>query len=171
MNAKILYQQLFPPCRTHSAPVPHFSFHPTAVPSLTIRRRTPPPPPPVATARHRPRPPPPVVPYVNARAAVRSPSGHVPSGLTPRLSRPTGVDATPEPMFQTTDVDHRASTLSWPPCSFVEFFLSLLWIYFEYGQIWMKFEIQLTRFDYVRMKLTKFDYVTIKFTKYEIHFD
>jgi hypothetical protein len=35
----------------------------------------------------------------------------------------------------------------------------------------MKFEIQLTRFDYVRMKLTKFDYVTIKFTKYEIHFD
>jgi hypothetical protein len=35
----------------------------------------------------------------------------------------------------------------------------------------MKFEIQLTRFDYVRMKLTKFYYVTIKFTKYEIHFD
>jgi hypothetical protein len=35
----------------------------------------------------------------------------------------------------------------------------------------MKFEIQLTKFDYVRMKLTKFDYVTLKFTKFEIHFD
>jgi hypothetical protein len=35
----------------------------------------------------------------------------------------------------------------------------------------MNFEIQLTNFDYVRMKLTKFDYVTLKFTKFEIHFD
>jgi hypothetical protein len=35
----------------------------------------------------------------------------------------------------------------------------------------MKFEIQLTKFDYARMKLTKFDYVTPKFSKFEIHFD
>jgi hypothetical protein len=35
----------------------------------------------------------------------------------------------------------------------------------------MKFENQLTKFDYVRMKLTTFDYVTLKFTKFDIHFD
>jgi hypothetical protein len=66
----------------------------------------------------------------------------------------------PEPASPAIDTGRRASA----PKVFFQ-------VYFEGEQIWIKFEIQLTKFDYVRIKLTIFDYVTLKFIKFEIHFD
>jgi hypothetical protein len=153
-----------------SPTAPHTSLFILAPPSLPLRRQTlmcgvasesalVPPPSPVAPCANtqgwlcRVTSPPPDT----ALRVASPPAQHCPPAAALCAAPPPACRRRPTPRpSQPTDAGRRASALK-------VFFQ----VYFKCEQILMKFEIQLTKFDYVRMKLTTFDYVTLKFTKFD----